>query len=425
MPDLAGGLRGKWITRNKLEKAFNGGLKLPVSTLAFDVWGRDPEEWVFQSGDADGVCAGDIRTLAASPWLKRPTGQLLASINDVDGSLCGYDPRNIVQALMTRFDALGLTPVLASEMEFSLFKGVDQVTGVPNHSQAAISEGLLHAGQTYGLEAMDDVSELMHDIRDAAEIQNLAVDTLIKEAGQSQYEINLLHCDNALQAADHALMLRRVIKGVAKSHGLSASFMAKPFGDQAGNGMHIHCSLLNADGNNAFNNGTDQGNELLRQAVAGCLEGMRDSMLLFAPNLNSYRRFQPGNHAPLSPSWGYENRTTSVRIPADKQEAMRLEHRVSGADANIYLVVAGVLAGMLQGIERTLDAPDAVTGNAYDLFPPSLPRYWPDALACFKESAFIKDYLGGEFQSAFAGLKQQEMETFDQLVTPLEYRCGI
>jgi glutamine synthetase len=217
------------------------------------------------------------------------------------------------------------------------------------------------------------------------------------------------------------MMLQRVIRGVARQHGLLATFMAKPFGDLAGNGMHLHCSLVDRQGNNAFHGGSEGGNTLLRQAIAGTLAVMADSMLLFAPNLNSYRRFQRGTHAPLAPSWGYENRTVAVRVPADVPEATRLEHRVAGADANPYLVVAAVLAGMLFGIENGLQPPPALEGNAYDQLPPSLPRYWPDALARFEESAFIRDYFGEQFARVYTILKRQELDEFDRQVTPLEY----
>ena len=423
--DLCGGLRGKWVTRDKINKVMAGGLKMPLSTLAFDVWGRDAEEWVFDSGDGDGFCAPDERTLAPAIWLKRPTGQVVMSMNEVDGSPCSYDPRYIIRGMMDRFAQLGLTPVMASEMEFHLLRPENDAVGRPIHTQQDRVGGTLAAGQTYGIDTMEDMAELMHDIRDACTAQGLPIDTLIKESAPSQYEINLYHCDDALVAADQAVMLQRVIRGVAGKHGFIATFMAKPFGDVAGNGMHVHCSLVDSEGNNAFDDGTGQGTPLLRQAIAGCLDTMAESMLLFAPNLNSYRRFRRGTHAPLAPTWGYENRTVSVRVPADAPAATRIEHRVAGADANPYLVIAGILAGMLRGIENQLEAPEPLEGNAYDQVPPSLPRYWPDALARFEDSEHIPASFGYEFQRVFAILKQQELDEFDSQVTPLEYDANL
>lgn len=423
--DLCGGLRGKWVTRDKIHKVMAGGLKMPLSTLAFDVWGRDAEEWVFDSGDGDGWCAPDARTLVPAPWLQRPTGQVLMSMNNIDGSHCSYDPRYMLQGLMDRFNAMGLTPVMASEMEFHLLYPEDDDVGRPRHTQQDRIGGGLGAGQTYGIELMEDEAQLMHEIRDACDAQGLPVDTLIKESAPSQYEINLYHVDDAVLAADQAMMLQRVIRGVAKKHGLIATFMAKPFGDVAGNGMHVHCSLVDKDGNNVFDDGSGAGTDFLRQAIAGCLDTMADCMLMFAPNLNSYRRFRRGTHAPLAPTWGYENRTVSVRVPADSPTATRIEHRVAGADANPYLVMAGILLGMLHGIENKLQAPEPLEGNAYEQVPPSLPRYLPNALASFEESDVISAHLGSEFQRVYRILKQQELDTFDSQVTPLEYDAGL
>lgn len=421
LPDISGGLRGKWITRDKFDKLLNGSLKLPLSSLVCDIWGRDVEAWVFETGDGDGYCHPDPRTLVAVPWQERPMGQALVSMRQVDGAPCGYDCRYILSLLMERFSKLGLTPVVATEMEFYLLLREDDKLGRPGHTQVDRVGGSLAAGNTYSVEVMTEMAALMHDIRDACSLQGLPVDTLIKESAPSQYEINLHHTADALVAADHAVMLKRAIKALARKHGLRATFMAKPFGHLAGNGMHVHCSVLDSDGNNAFSDGGDRGNSLLREAVAGCLATMEDAMLLFAPNLNSYRRFQRGTHAPLAPCWGYENRTVSVRIPADTAAATRIEHRVAGADANPYLVIAAILGGILHGIEHKLQAPPPQEGNAYNSVPPSLPRHWPVAQARFCQSDFVRNYLGAEFQHVYGLLKQQELDEFDRQVTPMEY----
>jgi glutamine synthetase len=421
LPDICGGLRGKWISRDKLAKLVAGELKLPLSSLVCDVWGRDGEAWVFGTGDGDGYCIPDLRTLVPVPWQERRMAQVMISMQEVDGAPCAYDSRNILAGLMGRFAALGLTPVVATEMEFYLLHNEEDSLGRPLHTQTDRVGGALASGQTYSLETMADMADLMHAIRDACTAQGLPVDTLIKESAPSQYEINLYHCPDALAAADQAVMLQRAIKAVAGKHGLRATFMAKPFGHLAGNGMHVHCSVLDSEGNNAFSDASGQGNELLRQAVAGCLQSMQETMLMFAPNLNSYRRFQRGTHAPMAPCWGYENRTVSVRVPADTPAATRLEHRLAGADANPYLVVGAILAGILQGIENKLEPPPPLEGNAYDQLPPSLPRYWPDALAHFSGSAFVRSHFGETFQQVYTMLKQQEMDEFDRQVTPMEY----
>lgn len=421
LPDLNGRLRGKWLSREHLDKAFKGGLKLPLTALGFDIWGRDPESWVFESGDADGVCVAEAATLAPVPWLSASTGQLLMSLRQSDGIPCGYDPRDLLRNIQQRLKQLGYTPVVALEMEFYLFDTERDTFGRPTHSQRAIDGGPAVGGQTYSMDQLEDEAPLMRAIREACVAQQLPVDTLIAEAAPSQYEVNLYHGNDALLAADHGLMLQRLIKGVAREHGKLATFMAKPFGEMAGSGMHVHCSLLDQQGRNVFNNGEEQGSELLAQAVAGCLTSMADAMAIFAPNINACRRFQPGSHAPLTASWGYENRTTALRIPTGNLADRRIEHRVAGADANPYLVVAVILAGMLHGIEQQLVPPPAIEGDAYAQPGAELPRYLPDSLQRLEQSAFISEYFGAEFQRVFLAAKQQELAEFDRRVSILEY----
>ncbi len=423
LPDLNGKLRGKWLPRENMEKAFAGGLKLPLTTLGFDVWGRDVESWVYDNGDADGICVPDSRTLSIVPWLERPTGQVLLSLNEATGEPCRYDARVLLKQLMDRCKQLGYTPVVASEMEFYLLQAENDHLGRPMHTGIDANGEVAIGGQTYGIDSMQEMYDFLHGVRDACAEQDLPIDTLISEASPSQYEINLYHQADALLAADQGLLLQRTIKGVASKLGMRATFMAKPFGDMAGNGMHVHCSLLDSEGNNAFNNGTDEGTPLLRQAIAGCLATMSDCMLLFAPHMNSYRRFQTGSHAPMAPTWGYDNRTVAVRVPTDSYNAMRIEHRVAGADANLYLVISAILAGMIYGIENKLDAPPPVEGDAYTQFDPSLPDFWPDAVSAFKKSQFIPEYFSPEFQRAFGEAKEQEVAEFDKHVTDMEYEA--
>src|SRR6056297_1633418 len=246
LPDIAGGLRGKWITRDKLHTLFSGGLKLPVSALAFDTWGRDVDAWVFDSGDGDGFALPEARTLAAVPWAPG-TGQVVISLLEPDRSPCLIDPRTLLSRLLQRFAAHGLTPVVATEMEFYLLAPESDDLGRPAHTQADRVGGALGSGETYGIEAMASQRDFMRAVHEACAAQNLPVDTLIKESAPSQYEFNLYHRADALAAADEGMLLQRAIRGVALANDMRAAFMAKPFGDLAGNGMHLHCSLLDGD----------------------------------------------------------------------------------------------------------------------------------------------------------------------------------
>ena len=419
--DLNGIHRGKWLPREQIAKVFNGGYKMPQNTCSLDAWGRDLEELVQESGDADGVCTADPETLARVPWADKPTAQVIVSMGSFGGDEpYGGDPRMVLQSVLDRYAKLGLRPVVASEMEFHLFELDRDKFGQPQHSQRALNGSPALGGQTYGMDIMRQTAPLMDAITEAAKIQNLPVDTLITEFGPSQFEINLYHQDSAMRACDQGSMLKRAIRNVARSHNKVASFMAKPFAEQVGNGMHIHFSLVDADGQNVFDNGTDAGSELLGHAVAGCLATMADSMAIFAPNINSYRRMVPGCYAPLAPNWGYENRTTAIRIPGGDNRAIRIEHRVAGADANVYLTVAAMLAGALYGIENKMAAPQAVVGDAGDV-KAELPHFWQDALEAFEQSDFIGEYLGTELQKTFVLSKRKEKQEFDSRVTLLEY----
>ncbi|MDA8681207.1 glutamine synthetase family protein [Porticoccaceae bacterium] len=419
--DINGVQRGKWLPVDKIHKLFEGGFKMPLSTCSLDCWGRDLESLVSETGDRDGICVPDISTISVVPWATRPTAQIVVSMTEEDtGAPYMGDVRAVLVNIVDRFKALGLTPVVASEMEFHLTTLEEDKFGRPKHSQTALDGSPAIGGQTYGIDTMRQTAPLMDAIIDAAQQQNLPVDTLITEFGPSQFEINLYHQDCAVRACDQGSMLKRAIRSVAMQQEKRATFMAKPYADEVGNGMHIHFSLVDEQGNNVFDNGTAEGSDLLRHAVAGCLQNMADSMAIFAPNINSYRRLVPGCYAPLAPNWGYENRTTALRIPGGDRRAMRIEHRVAGADANPYLTVAAMLAGALSGIERKLQAPAPVVGDAGDITP-VLPHFWNDAINTFEQSDFIEEYLGSVLKSNYAECKRQEKYEFDRRVTLLEY----
>ena len=260
----------------------------------------------------------------------------------------------------------------------------------------------------------------MHEIRESCDLMAVPQDGLLKELAPGQYEINLHHVDDPLAAADNAQLLKQVIKNVSRKHGYIASFMAKPFGDRDGNGFHTHVSLLDRDGRNVFDDGTDQGSDMLRYAIAGLAEVMGDSMLLLAPHRNSYRRLQRGVHGPLVPTWGYENRYVAMRIPNGEGAARRIEHRIAGADANPYLSLAVILAGILHGLERRQE-PEPPTRAGPGKPKARLPGNWETALDVFEQSEFIRDALGAEFQRAVVEIKRVEQEQFLAQVSPLEY----
>jgi glutamine synthetase len=320
----------------------------------------------------------------------------------------------VTQAL----EAKGLYPRVAIELEFNLF---DRQTAGQS-IRDALPKAHQTGGNLYGLTALDEHQALLEALRHYFDTQNLPYEGVLKEAAPAQYEINVAYSDDALTYCDQIVRMQRGIRAVATRFGAQASFMPKPMEHQAGNGMHMHCSLLDDSGRNLFDNGDASGTPLLREAVAGCLQMMSDTHLIFAPSYNAYRRFQPGNHAPTQPNWGFDNRTTALRIPASDSQATRIEHRVAGADSNPYLAIAALLAGIHIGIEHKLSAPTPISGNAWleDDETPPLPSHMGTAISQFSTSQAVRDYLSEPFQMAFTAVKTQELAEFETRVTDFE-----
>jgi glutamine synthetase len=343
-----------------------------------------------------------------------------------DGTPFLPDPRQLLASIVARFKALGYTPVVATELEFYLLDGQSEAKGRPQEPLMTEGHGRrLTDTDCYSIEEMDGLSNFFADVRSACEVQGIPADTIISELGPGQFEINMKHVDDALLAADHANMFKRLVKGVARNYEYGATFMAKPYAQKSGNGFHVHFSLLDENGVNVFDDGGDSGTPLLRHAVAGLLDNMADSMLIFAPHLNSYRRFQNGAHAPTFASWGYENRTVAIRIPESPTVARRIEHRVAGADANPYLVLAVVLGAALDGIERNLEPVAPIEGDAYSVSEdfPLLPNRWEQATEIFKKSSFMQEYFGDTFIRVLSAVKEQEQEKLYSKISDVEYEA--
>ncbi len=420
LPDCNGIMRGKWLPRHKLAKVFDGELKLPKTALSLDIWGRDVQELVFASGDADGICRPVEGSLLPTPWSPSGQhGQVMLSMFSDDGTPYLGDPRHVLKQVLTHYQEAGWRPVVAAELEFSLVRWDE---ALPAHTCPSPVGGSPVGGNTYGLDILHNHQDMMEDLRVACEIQDLPFDGVVKESAPSQYEINMQHVDSPVLAAKQIMMMKRLIKGVARKHGLIASFMPKPFEEESGNGMHVHCSVLDESGANIFDDGTELGTPLLHHAIGGCLAHMAESVAIFAPSYNGYRRFQPGTHAPTYPSWGYENRTVAVRVPAGSNSARRLEHRVAGADANPYLLFAVLLASMMAGMRGKVSPGKPITGDGYAQITESLPVYMHEAVAMFSASGFIRDNLGSEIQRIFTLTKEQEIAEFRHRITALEYQ---
>lgn len=412
--DLNGQPRGKRVPVRFADKLVQNGTRFPYSVMNLDIWGEDIEDspLLFESGDADGVLKPTERGFMPMPWLEAPTALLPIWMFNEDGTPFEGDPRHALAKVVRKFHARGLKPVCATELEFYL---IDDSGGEFRVPPSPRSGKRRPGAETLALRALDAFDRFFTDLYDACEAMDIDADTAISEAGPGQFEVNLLHSDDVLKVADDTWLFKMLVKGLARRHGFAGSFMAKPYDNWPGNGMHMHFSVVDDEGRNVFDNGTHEGSPLLLNAVAGCLKAMPGSTLLLAPHQNSFDRLIPEAHAPNGICWAYENRTAAIRIPSGSRRARRIEHRVAGGDINPYLMMAGVLGAALIGIEDNLTPPAPITGNAYELDLPKLPTTWQDALDTFESSPEIRRIFAPQLIENLVRTKRQEIRYMAEL----------
>jgi glutamine synthetase len=419
--NLAGVPRGKRLRAHEFLGAFEQGRFLPGSILVVDITGLDVEEsgMVWEDGDADRIGWPVPGTLAPARWLGSDSAEVMLAMHELDGRPCDLDPRRILANVIDRFTADGLTPVVACELEFYLVDARRTPDGGIALAAGADGRAPRHR-QVYGLDSADFDGAYLRDLWAACDALGLPTGAAIGEYAAGQYEITLAHKPDALAAADDAVRFKRAAKGVADRHGRCATFMAKPFADLSGSGLHIHVSVADARGRNIFASNDPAGSDRLHHAIGGAAQLMPASIAVFAPNANSYRRFRPNSYAPVRAGWGVNNRTVPLRVPAGPASGRHLEHRLSGADANPYLAVAAVLAGIHHGLTHGIDPGPMVTGDGYATGE-RLPTDWAHALALFEGSRLLADYWGGRAAEMYATLKRMEAERYNAIVTPLDY----
>ncbi|MDX1737517.1 MAG: glutamine synthetase family protein [Alphaproteobacteria bacterium] len=420
--DLNGILRGKRVPTEQAKKLLSGGLKLPFSGLGIDVWGEDLHEHssAYDNGDSDGVCKYTGRGVLPVNWMQRPAAFIPVTLLENDGRPFAGEGRVALERICQKFADRGLTPVVATELEFYLYNLED---GLPTCINSPVSGKAYDRADLLSIEQLDHLDDFLHDLHVTCQEQNINADTMISENAASQYEVNLLHVADPVRAADDTVLFKRLIKGVARKHGMGATFMAKPFGDQAGNSMHVHFSLIDENGKNVFDDGTDRGSDSLRHAIGGLMNHMRETALIFAPHYNSYRRYSAANLSPSQVTWGYENRTVAIRVPDSPNEARRIEHRVAGADANPYLILTAILGAALDGIENQTYPGEPVTGWGYDVanHHDDIPTNWSDAINLFAHSDFAKRLFDPLLHKLFVEIKTYEIEIFRKQISAFEY----
>jgi glutamine synthetase len=423
LPDMNGNPRGKRFPVHEAAKIWTGGVQLPFCLYFLDATGEDldPGGRSELRGDPDGNAWPVEGSLSLVPWAPEPTAQVMLTMPEQANQPCLVDPRQVLAKLAQRFAKRGLTPVVAVEMEFYL---TDRKRGPMNEPLPPISPATGEPDNTrqlYSIAGLDIYADFVRDVADAAKVQNIPASTAIAENSPGQFEINLYHTDDPVAAGDHAVLLRRIIKSVAPRHGFAASFMAKPYLDKAGSGMHVHCSLVDAKGRNIFDDGGEKGTALLRHAIGGLAATTAEAMALLAPSLNSYRRYRPGSLVPMAPSWGYNNRSVAFRVPTGSEKARRVEHRIAGADANPYLAVAAILAGMLHGLEKKIDPGKPATTDVSGKIDRNTPFRWHEAIDKLRKAKILPAYIDAGYLALYADAKEAEMHKFNRAISPQEH----
>jgi glutamine synthetase len=418
--DPCGVQRGKAVRREELQRIFESGRQVAGSILGLDITGEDVDATglVWDTGDADMTARPVAGTLTVTPWLAA-TGQLMLTMFDGSGAPAAADPRHALVRAVERFEGLGLVPAVACELEFYLLRQDAAGMLSPAGGGRASERRKIDA---YSLTRLDDLAPVFDEVYRAAEAQGLPAETLMSEYAPGQFEITLHHRADALRAVDEAVMFKRLLRGVAANHGLIACFMAKPFADRAGSGLHVHVSCEDAQGRNCFASDDAAGTVALRHAIGGMKATMAEAMAVFAPNANSYRRFVSESYAPIAPIWGINNRSVSLRVPAGPAASRHVEHRIAGADANLYLAVATVLGAAEYGMRECVDPGPPIEGNGYaQTGGRTLPRTWHEALDCAGQSEFLRATLGRELLDIYLAIKRQECARFSAQVTELDY----
>ncbi|MFZ2099314.1 MAG: glutamine synthetase family protein [Oricola sp.] len=417
--------RGKIIRRHELASLYGHGRHMPISILGLDICGEDVHETglIWDMGD------GDLRAWPIPGTLKPlhntmpPRGEVFLSLYELDGRPMTSDPRHALQRQVDALAADGLYPAGAFELEFFLLSNKRGPDGKVQPAADVLDGRLSRKTEVYSVDHLHGMLPLFSDIYAGAEKAGIKAETLISEYAPGQYELTLHYRTDVMQAADDLMRLKRIVRAQARAHGVTACFMAKPVEQYAGSGMHFHVSLMDGAGTNVFVEETEgDWTPTLLHALGGLRETMAESMLVFAPHANSWRRFSSQSYAPVSPSWGVNNRSVALRVPAGDKQARRIEHRPAGVDVNPYLVAATVLAGIRHGLENRIDPGPATEGNAYeesdDL---AIPRDWGQAIRAAQRSEFLRQALGEDMHRTFTSVKAAEYARVARTISDVDY----
>ena len=419
VPDLAGVARGKIMPSSKFFD--DTAMALPSSIFMQTISGEYPEETAefrYDPSDGDIELRPDFSTLCLAPWARDPTAQIIHDAFYHDGRAMEIAPRQVLRRILALYQEQGWRPVVAPEIEFYLVK---RNTDPDYPLEPPIGRsGRPEAGRrSYSISAVNEFDPIFEDIYAFAEAQDLELDTLIHEEGAAQMEINLRHGD-PLWLADQVFLIKRTIREAALAHDIYATFMAKPIAHEPGSAMHIHQSIVSAEtGENIFTDGDGRPTPEFFHFLAGQQKFLPAVTCMLAPYVNSYRRLVRGLSAPVNVQWGYDNRTTGIRVPPSSPANRRVENRVPSSDANPYLAMAASLACGYLGLMRHLTPSEPVSGAAtsedFDL-----PVGLLEAVRLFEETEELSEVFGRSFVITFAAVKRAEFATFMRVISPWE-----
>ena len=426
--DATGVFRGKRIRGNEFSKVFSDGFCLPGSAVLLNTLGDEVPGMAYgggEDGDPDVQATVVSGSLAPVPWAAKPTAQALFRLYFRDGEPFFADPRTVLERAMRPFQKMKLDIVMAAELEFYL---LDAKTDRPTQKTSLVPGiGRPQPGpQVYHPDDLWDIENFLDDLNDVCAAQNIPAGATTSEFAPAQFEINLGHVDDPVLACDHAVLLKRAIKAVARQHAFVACFMAKPFEEDSGSGLHVHMSLVDRNRKNYFSQSKEKMasppySARLRHAVGGLVKTMTDATAIFAPNANSYRRLRPEMFAPVEPNWGANHRNVAIRIPVSDEKNLRFEHRVSGADASPYLVTAAILAGVHHGLKNRCDPGRMVREGEVISLKNKLPNRWDTAIDKFSRSKVLPEYLGAEFCKSYVLNRRSESARFHNVVSNTDF----
>ena len=425
--DLPGVFRCKRIRGKEFDKVFADGFCIPGGAVLLDTLGDTVPgmAWSNDDGDPDALARIVPGSVAPVPWAAKPTAQALFRFYLRDGQPFFADPRAVLERAMQPLLKLKLKIVMAAELEFYLLDGkTDRPT-----AKTSLVPGIGRpqpGPQVYHPDDLWDIENFLNEINEVCAAQSIPAGTTTSEFAPGQFEINLHHVDDPVLACDHAMLLKRAIKAVARQHGFVACFMAKPFEEDSGSGLHVHMSLVDSNGKNFFSQGKDKMaippySARFRHAVGGLVKTMSDATAIFAPNANSYRRLRPEMFAPVEPNWGTNHRNVAIRIPVSDEKNLRFEHRVSGADANPYLVTAAIAAGVHFGLKNRCDPGRMVQEGEFITLKRKLPNRWDEAIDKFSRGKVLPEYLGAEFCKSFVLNRRYESRCFHNVVSNTDF----